>query len=223
MGDLTKFQTFAQRYNDANKFLTTISDAECRALAERETRDQRVARLERCGMHHSLLDGDFAAVRDMQVENSDALASVDAWWGDPNALPWLCLAGGTGRGKTMALADLAARHTARYTTAEELSRVWGANYGPQYDEQLAARNCSLLLIDDVGTELDNRLMTAALLSLLSRRGRKSETQTVITTNFAASTFAGTYKNDRILSRLNTHVQWVALTGADRRKNKPKPK
>lgn len=216
MGDVTKFSEYTDRYMSA-VHPEVAAEHDRQRRIEHDLREARVSGLEACGLTRVLPDADFAAVASDRLELTPALVALKAWAANLHSRPWLCLSGGTGLGKSLALASLAATERARYATAEELSRVWGANYGPQADEQAAAKRCRLLLIDDVGTELDQKLMKAALLTLMSSRGSRTAAPTVITTNLTASTFTSTYNNERIISRLNTHVQWVALVGKDRRK------
>lgn len=207
---------YSDRYLLEGIHLDVAAESDRVRLEREEVREQRAQRMKRSGI--SLLDEDFDAIRDGAATQTSALEALNSWWSQ-RGRPWLALSGGTGAGKTMALGDLAARTIARYTTAEELGRVWAASFGPQYEEQSTIRKTAVLLIDDVGTELDPRMLDSALLALISGRSSARDTPTVITTNMSASVFASTYANGRIHSRMNTHVQWVTLTTEDMRRKK----
>lgn len=208
---------YSERYLREGVLPAIAAESDRIRMELKEQREQRASLLKRSGI--SLLDADFDAVRDQTLAETEALKVVNAWWKDQNRRPWLALSGGTGVGKTLALAHVAARTIARYVTAEELGRVWSANFGPQYEDQTAIRKTCCLLIDDVGTELDARMLDSALLALISGRSSARDTPTILTTNMSASAFATTYANGRIHSRMNTHVQWVTLIGSDMRRQK----
>jgi DNA replication protein DnaC len=80
-------------------------------------------------------------------------------------------------------------------------------------------NCELLIIDDLGTELENRFMISQFFTILNERDLRHRS-TIISTNLALPDLQNRYQ-DRIFSRIVSHFQLVKLTGPDIRLQKAK--
>jgi DNA replication protein DnaC len=70
----------------------------------------------------------------------------------------------------------------------------------------------LLIIDDLGTELDNAFTSSELFRVVNERGMK-KLSTVISTNFSLKDLAQAY-SERILSRITSDYTIIRLTGED---------
>jgi DNA replication protein DnaC len=180
------------------------------SAANKQTRRKREANLQRSGCR--LTDEATELVFNGQSYQTEALTAVASWHAK-RAKPWLVLAGLTGCGKSYAAAEWVARHGGVWVRADELVRLWWANFGEQYDRQDAARNASLLVVDDVGCELDAARMLAVLLDLLDARKSARLHPTILTTNVTRYGFAERYQNDRLMSRMHESVEWAALDSA----------
>ncbi len=73
---------------------------------------------------------------------------------------------------------------------------------------------SLLIIDDLGTELINSFVISAVYRVVNER-LLSERRTVISTNLFPSDLAESY-NERVLSRIAGNYQFIRMTGPDLR-------
>lgn len=133
----------------------------------------------------------------------------------------LLFIGGTGLGKTMLSACIAASVTEGgfsvcYESAAHLfSKLERERFAPSEEaarqaEQL--RRCDLLLLDDLGTEMPSQFVTAALYTLLNDRlmGRKPM---VISTNLNVEELAQRY-NPQIASRLQGSFSRLTFVGED---------
>lgn len=72
--------------------------------------------------------------------------------------------------------------------------------------------CDLLIIDDLGTEYTNSLVTSQLFSLINERHLQKKA-TLISTNLSLEEFRNRY-SDRIFSRITIHYELCKLTGPD---------
>lgn len=214
LGDVIRMAERAQRFQSAG-------DMERRAEEEirRESRQLRATRLESAGMAGCLLDEVWeSVVSGDNAYNSAIAVALFQWFRDPHRAPVLVVSGSIGIGKTVALALLCAEHTAKFYSADQLSRLFASNYSEHEAKRERARNAQLLLVDDVGSEFERDKMTHTLLDVLEARQSAADTPTVITTNLTRKAFAEAYANGRVLSRMR-RARWVSFSGEDRRKPK----
>lgn len=132
--------------------------------------------------------------------------------------------GNTGVGKTylsncIAKELLDRAHTVIYLTAFQLVDILESNTFGQDDENDIPENmfsyvldCDLLIIDDLGTELNNSFITSQLFLCINERllRRKS---TVISTNLSLDELQREY-SERIFSRIISHYQILPVLGED---------
>ncbi|WP_026506917.1 ATP-binding protein [Butyrivibrio sp. MC2013] len=78
-------------------------------------------------------------------------------------------------------------------------------------------NCELLIIDDLGTELESRFVNSQLFTILNERDLRRRAS-IISTNLSLSDIQNRYQ-DRIFSRLVSHFQLLRLSGQDIRLQK----
>ena len=132
--------------------------------------------------------------------------------------------GDTGVGKTF-LTNCVARellntsHTVIYLTAFHLvdilqNNTFGNDDMDDSDENMFhyILDCDLLIIDDLGTELNNAFVTSQLFLCINERllARKS---TIISTNLSLQEFRNTY-SERIFSRIIENYSWQKIYGDD---------
>ena len=79
------------------------------------------------------------------------------------------------------------------------------------------RDCELLIIDDLGTELNNSMTNMELFRCLDERLKRGQS-TVISTNLSPNELRDTYA-DRIVSRINSAYQIIRFFGPDIREIK----
>jgi DNA replication protein DnaC len=195
-------------------------EREVLAAGERERLRARAARLKTAGarltdeMRDSCISGTY--------EHWEAVKAAQAWW-EARAKPWFVLSGQTGSGKTVAAATLIVEHGGIWMRSDDIVRTFAGYYGDALDRQQAAKQAPLLVLEDVGAELEPARMLPALLELLDERASASETPTIVTTNDTKKTFAARYDNGRLHSRLLERSTWAPLTTQDmRRKNGGRP-
>lgn len=184
----------------------------------RHGRQQRGERIKgfRCtdAMREALLAATYS--------ETDAVKRAREWWANRDK-PWLLLSGRTGCGKSMAAASIPADHGhGTFVRADEVIRVFASMFGEQYEEQQTLRDARLLVLDDLGCELDHARMLPALLDLLDARQSARRHPTIVTTNLTPAAFRERYPNDRLNSRMSELVRWEGLTGEDLRRNKAQP-
>ena len=185
------------------------------AQEKREKRANRIAGF-RCtdAMRDALLSQTYA--------ETDAVKRAREWW-EQRAKPWLLLSGPTGCGKSLAAASIPADHVhGTFVRADEVVRLFSSMFGEQYEQQQSLRQARLLVLDDLGCELDAARMLPALLDLLDARQSARRHPTIVTTNLTPAAFRERYANDRLNSRMAELVQWEGLTGDDLRRKKPQP-
>lgn len=140
----------------------------------------------------------------------------------------IILFGQAGLGKTflcncIAKALLDASHTVIYLTSFQLFKLFedykfNNNDDKVPEEQIESIfDCDLLIIDDLGTELNNRFTGVELFNCLNTRllNKKS---TVISTNLSPTDWSKQY-SDRIVSRIFGNYEPLKLFGSDIRLKK----
>ena len=80
-------------------------------------------------------------------------------------------------------------------------------------------DCQLLIIDDLGTELNNSFVSSQLFYCVNERISRGR-GTIISTNLSVDMLRDTY-SDRVASRIMSHYTMVPLYGADIRIKKAK--
>lgn len=208
MGDVTKFEEFAKRYMS----LGPVPPGGGTVARVEHATDYRALESSGCRLD----DTERELVLRGLTQPTEALLALSAWWADTKAPAWLVLSGDRGRGKTLALATLAAKTVARYVGAERLCRVFSGNFGDSLEAQEKIVDTCLLMLDDVGTETDDRRMQTTLLELFDARRSRLRHPTVVCTNLDKKGFAKRYPNERLHSRLNL-VRWVTVGGEDMRR------
>lgn len=110
-----------------------------------------------------------------------------------------------------------------YMTAVDLldtltaARVSGGEDVMAGNRSALIRDCELLIIDDLGTELNNSMTNVELFHCLDERLRRGQS-TVISTNLSPNELRDTYA-DRIISRINSAYQIIRFFGPDIRDRK----
>ncbi len=110
-----------------------------------------------------------------------------------------------------------------YMTAVELTdtmaaaRVSGGEDATAERRAGLIRECELLIIDDLGTELNNSMTNVELFHCLDERLKRGQS-TVISTNLSPNELRDTYA-DRIVSRINSAYQIIRFFGPDIREIK----
>lgn len=141
----------------------------------------------------------------------------------------ILLYGNTGVGKTF-LANCIAKelldtaHTVIYLTAFELFDILEKNKFEKGEEQVEAANqfeyildCDLLIIDDLGTELNNSFVTSQLYLCINERHLRQKS-TIISTNLSWDNLNSNY-SERIFSRITSDYQLLKIIGEDIRLKK----
>lgn len=196
--------------------LAEFEVAELATFSRQQTLSKRSHALTASGCR--LTDQATEAVVQNSADPTEAYACASTWAASRER-PWLVLSGSTGSGKSFAAACVTANTGGIWVRADELVRIFWANFGDQYERQDELRNTGMLVIDDVGCELDANRMLAALLDLLDARKSARSHPTIITTNLNKKAFAERYANERLMSRMSESVQWEALDGSDMRRAK----
>jgi DNA replication protein DnaC len=141
---------------------------------------------------------------------------VGGWLGSPSRT--LVLSGPVGVGKThaayavMRAAADAGNDVAAWAVADLLTALQ-----PEGDAtaQRRSRTCSVLLIDDLGSEKSTEWRVEQIGTLLDARVREARRQ-VITTNHQYDDLAQRY-GERVMSRLTGGATVVRMVGPDRRR------
>lgn len=187
-------------------------------LAEREAAQRRQERAERVegahdmrvtdAVHKALIDG----IPLLETESHRQAKK----WALAGERPVLVLNGGVGCGKSVAAAWVLANLGGIWLPAERACRIFASNFGDGFAEQTKARDVAMLILDDVGTELEPLRMMHVLTELLdSRKSRRH--RLLITTNLPRKNFEARYKSERLWSRLAETVTWAGSQGADLRR------
>lgn len=132
--------------------------------------------------------------------------------------------GHTGVGKTF-LSNCIAKelldraHTVIYLSAPQLIEImerhtFGREEISEQPEEMPdyIRDCDLLIIDDLGTEMNNFFTTAQLFSCINGR-QMNQKSTIISTNLSLDDLQENY-SERIFSRLISHYQVTLILGDD---------
>ncbi len=141
----------------------------------------------------------------------------------------LLIYGNTGVGKTflsncIAKELLDSGHTVIYLTSFQLFEIlekYKFNTAEDYDE---IRNrfeyildCDLLIIDDIGTEMNNTFITSQLYQCINERHLKQKS-TIISTNLSFEQLKNNY-SERIFSRISSNYTLLKIIGDDIRLQK----
>ena len=135
----------------------------------------------------------------------------------------LLFTGTTGRGKTfltncIAKALLDSYHSVIYLSAHDLFEVFSRNrFDYQTEEEMKDMyqfilECDLLIIDDLGTELNNSFTSSQLFFCMNQRLLNSRS-TIISTNLSLDRLRDEY-TDRFTSRIMSHYTVIPLYGED---------
>lgn len=187
-------------------------------LSERETRQRRAESLDRAPDCQLTDVARASVVSGVGLCETPALIAARGWLNSPNAAPVLALAGGPGCGKSVAAAWVVATAGGLWVSAEQAVRVFASNFGEPLEEQRRLRECGLLVVDDVGTELDAQRMAAALIELLNAR-KSRRRRTVLTLNLGKSAFVARYASDRLGDRMHESCEWVSCGGENLRRSR----
>ena len=137
----------------------------------------------------------------------------------------LLLTGAPGLGKTFLSASIARvvagnGHSVAYDTVSGLLSVFEREkFSRDEDGQSDAASrvrqllsCDLLILDDLGTELDTAFTRSALYTLVDTRIRTGK-KTIISTNLGEADLSGRY-GAQLSSRLVGEYNWLVFTGRD---------
>lgn len=161
-----------------------------------------------------------AIVRGEPLQATGALDIVQRWYRSTSK-PTLIVAGNPGCGKSVAAAWLIAEAGGIWLRAERARRAYVSNFGPDLDKLSEALSARMLVVEDVGTELDSQSFGGFLCELLEQR-KSSHHRTLITTNLGRGAWATMYGDERVASRLGKKgaasetVHWVSVEGPDMR-------
>lgn len=137
----------------------------------------------------------------------------------------LLLTGSTGVGKTF-LTNCIARElidagvSVIYLSSQDLFELFSkSRFGREREEQEEAQEncrhileCELLVIDDLGTEINNSFVSSQLFYCINERINQN-LGTIISTNLSIDLLRDSY-SDRVASRIMSHYTMVPLYGAD---------
>lgn len=133
----------------------------------------------------------------------------------------LFLYGDTGVGKTFLSHCIAkelidSTHWVVYFSAFDLFDLFARNTFDKSAREAAWQepvfDCDLLIIDDLGTELNNTFVTSQLFLCINERIMRGKS-TIISTNLGLGLFKETY-SERVFSRILSHYDMVPLVGED---------
>lgn len=110
-----------------------------------------------------------------------------------------------------------------YLSSNELFEIFSKyKFGRDSEEDVEESyryilDCDMLIIDDLGTELNNSFVSSQLFYCINERiGRKKGT--IISTNLSMGMLKDTY-SDRVTSRIMSNYRVIPLYGADIRMKK----
>jgi len=144
----------------------------------------------------------------------------------------LLFTGSTGVGKTFLTNCIAKElidryHSVIYLSSQDLFELlsrYKFDRDAQEDVEESYRHifdCDMLVIDDLGTEMNNTFVSSQLFYCINERINR-EKGTIISTNLSVSALRDTY-SDRVASRLMSHYTTIPLYGGDiRLKKRLKP-
>lgn len=136
--------------------------------------------------------------------------------------------GSTGVGKTFLTNCIAKELIDRYVSviylsSHDLFEIFSKHkfsYGPEEDLEETYRHileCDMLIIDDLGTEMNNTFVSSQLFYCINERLNRGK-GTMISTNLSMDMLRDTY-SDRVTSRLMSHYTTIPLYGGDIRMKK----
>lgn len=141
----------------------------------------------------------------------------------------LLLYGNTGVGKTF-LANCVAKelldcaHTVIYLTAFQLFDILEKNKFGKSEENFESQNqfeyildCDLLIVDDLGTELNNTFVSSQLYLCINERFLRRKA-TIISTNLSLDNINANY-SERVFSRIASNYTLLKIVGDDIRLKK----
>ncbi len=135
----------------------------------------------------------------------------------------ILLTGNTGTGKTflincVAKALMDSYHSVIYLTSTDLfesfSKAMRSDDEDQQEMQAAILNCDLLVIDDLGTELNNSYTSSKLFYVLNQR-MVFHKSVIISTNLTLNMIRDLY-SERVSSRIISDYSIIPLYGNDQR-------
>jgi DNA replication protein DnaC len=213
MGDVSELQAVIA------KAMRVVPEDDGR-ISEFERGEEKLKRSERLTRSGCRVPDDVRrAIIAGNVEHRHATQALMAWYTNTQRTAAFVMSGTTGCGKTVAIATLAAQWDTLYLGADDVNRIFSANFGEQLAKQERIRDTNaLLVLDDVGTEIDGARMLPTLLEIINARASATFTPTVIATNLTKKAFAERYPNERLLSRM-ARVQWTTVQGEDLRRQK----
>ena len=110
-----------------------------------------------------------------------------------------------------------------YLSSHDLFEIFSKHkfsYDPEEDLEEAYRHileCDMLIIDDLGTEMNNTFVSSQLFYCINERLNRGK-GTMISTNLSMDMLRDTY-SDRVTSRLMSHYTTIPLYGGDIRMKK----
>lgn len=136
--------------------------------------------------------------------------------------------GSTGVGKTFLTNCIAKELIDRYVSviylsSHDLFEIFSKHkfsYGSEEDLEETYRHileCDMLIIDDLGTEMNNTFVSSQLFYCINERLNRGK-GTMISTNLSMDMLRDTY-SDRVTSRLMSHYTTIPLYGGDIRMKK----
>lgn len=139
----------------------------------------------------------------------------------------ILMVGGTGLGKTHLSVSIAqtvmmSGFSVLYTSAPDLFRKLQNEYygrGDGSDTMETIYNADLVLLDDLGAEIENQFAASALYNIINLR-LNCEKPTIISTNLTIPRMEARY-GDRVTSRLTTLYRCLKFVGKDVRQLKLK--
>lgn len=195
-----------------------FAESEERFRKEEKEKDyeKRRTNLASSGIIGSITDDDVDLLITSKLRKTKSVDAVTRWL--RAASSYLALFGTTGCGKTLACAHALAEHGGKYLTVKKLERIFLAQYGEALKMQdMYAEFSGILVVDDVGTELDTEKFASSFFEVIHARqghGRR----TIFTANMPKQEFIKNYSDPRLLSRLRRCL-FIGDKGKDLRKEK----
>lgn len=171
------------------------SDEELAAFDASLEREARAKRLAGCGVDDYLEDHARQGLISGKLRGPGT-GIVQTWMATHT--PCLALFGPTGTGKTVSAAWALARITGRYLCAPDLCDLYVGGVRQRSEYRLCV-DSPLLVIDELGTELDAGVAAAVLHDVVNRR-QTSRRRTILLGNLSRAAFVARY-DARTLDRL----------------------
>lgn len=181
----------------------------------------------RAARNAMVCDAKLARIAEMyagaETDEADVQAWIQAWRRDPHRCPWLLLVGPVGTGKTHS-AVAAIRQAVRvpravtweFATCSQL--LDDLRPGGPDDAEDRYMRCDLLVIDDIAMVKTNSEWAIETLYRIIDYRRRSNRPVIVTSNLPPRELS-TVLNEQIVSRIAQSCTVVALTGADRRRQR----